>query len=159
MLSRDRKSSRPLLTSLALELISRNLRRIPTNSSALERSEYASRDRDMLWYLLRDSIWQTWTRLVHTLLPKFDVMTYTVRRPKLESFADKTSNVPVVNLVSAFLKDWMPLIDEYHYCALCILCPVLHMLIEIHYRYLLVAAVLCISITCIGCFAIVFHRD
>ncbi|VDC01824.1 unnamed protein product [Peniophora sp. CBMAI 1063] len=97
MLSKDRKSSRPLLASLALELVSRNLRRIPTNSSALERSEYASRDRDMLWYLLRDSIWQTWTR------------------PKLETFADKTASVPLINLVSAFLKDWMPLIDEYHY--------------------------------------------
>ncbi|KZV77080.1 peroxisome membrane protein [Peniophora sp. CONT] len=97
MLSKDRKTSRPLLTSLALELVSRNLRRIPTNSSALERAEYATRDRDMLWYLLRDSIWQTWTR------------------PKLESFADKTANVPLINLASAFLKDWMPLIDEYHY--------------------------------------------
>ena len=59
---RERKSSRPLIVSLALELASRNLRRTPSNSSALERQEYARRDRDLLWYLFRGSIWESWTR-------------------------------------------------------------------------------------------------
>jgi peroxin-16 len=59
---RDRKSSRPLMVSLALELVSRNLRRTPSNSSALERQEYARRDRDLFWYLFRGSIWESWTR-------------------------------------------------------------------------------------------------
>ncbi|KAI0936410.1 hypothetical protein AcW1_000662 [Taiwanofungus camphoratus] len=97
MLSYDRKTNHPLMTALALELISRNLRRVPPPSSSLERSEYAQRDRDMLWYLLRGSIWLTWTR------------------PKLEAFANKTVHVPLLGLFSAFLKDWIPLIDEYHY--------------------------------------------
>ena len=59
---RERKSGRPLLVSLALELLSRNLRRTPSNSSALERQEYARRDRDLFWYLFRGSIWEGWTR-------------------------------------------------------------------------------------------------
>ncbi|TFY79658.1 hypothetical protein EWM64_g4361 [Hericium alpestre] len=92
-----RKSNRPLMVSLALELISRNIRRTPSNSSALERAEYARRDRDLLWYLLRGSIWETWTK------------------PKLESFADRTAQIPVIGVFGAFLKDWMPLIDEYYY--------------------------------------------
>ena len=59
---RERKSSRPLMVSLTLELVSRNLRRTPSSSSALERQEYARRDRDLLWYLFRGSIWESWTR-------------------------------------------------------------------------------------------------
>ena len=59
---RERKSSRPLMVSLTLELVSRNLRRTPSNSSALERQEYARRDRDLFWYLFRGSIWESWTR-------------------------------------------------------------------------------------------------
>ncbi|KAL6309919.1 peroxisome membrane protein [Sparassis latifolia] len=97
MLSSGRKNNRPLVTALALALISRNLRRDPLPSAALERSEYAQRDRDMLWYLLRGSIWQTWTR------------------PKVMAFADTTANIPLLGVFSAFMKDWIPLIDEYHY--------------------------------------------
>ncbi|PSS37659.1 hypothetical protein PHLCEN_2v483 [Hermanssonia centrifuga] len=62
LLSRDRTTNRPLIVALALEFVSRYLRRIPASSSILERSEYARRDRDILWYLLRGSIWETWTR-------------------------------------------------------------------------------------------------
>ncbi|KAL0951245.1 hypothetical protein HGRIS_007963 [Hohenbuehelia grisea] len=97
LLSADRRSSRPLMTALAMEFVSRNLRRSPPPSAALERSEYARRDRDMMWYLFRDSIWTTFTR------------------PKLEAFADRTIHTPVLGLLSAFMKDWIPLIDEYHY--------------------------------------------
>ena len=50
------------MVSLALELVSRNLRRTPSNSSTLERQEYARRDRDLFWYLFRGSIWESWTR-------------------------------------------------------------------------------------------------
>jgi peroxin-16 len=59
---RERKSNRPLMVSLALELVSRNLRRSPSSSSALERQEYARRDRDLFWYLFRGSVWESWTR-------------------------------------------------------------------------------------------------
>lgn len=99
LLSRDRerKSSRPLMASLALELVSRNLRRTPSNSSSLERQEYAQRDRDLFWYLFRGSIWESWTR------------------PKLESLAESSAQWPVLSILGALLHDWMPLIDEYHY--------------------------------------------
>ncbi|KZT02655.1 peroxisome membrane protein [Laetiporus sulphureus 93-53] len=97
MLSKDRKTNRPLTTVLFLELLSRHLRRVPGRSGSLERSEYANRDRDMLWYLLRGSIWQTYTR------------------PKVQAFAARTARVPLLNIFSAFIRDWIPLIDEYHY--------------------------------------------
>jgi len=95
MLSR-RTDNRPLMTALAMELVARNLRRTPP-PSGLERSEYAQRDRDMLWYLLRGSIWETWTR------------------PKVVALAESTASIPLVGVFSAFVKDWIPLIDEYHY--------------------------------------------
>jgi len=94
---RERKSSRPLMVSLALELLSRNLRRTPSNSSALERQEYARRDRNLFWNLFRGSIWESWTR------------------PKLESLADSSTQWPVLGILGALLRDWMPLIDEYYY--------------------------------------------
>lgn len=97
LLSNDRRTNRPLFTSLAIELVSRHLRRIPSNSSALERQEYSRRDRDLFWYLLRGSVWENWTR------------------PKLSTFADGTAKIPFLNLFGGLLKDWMPLIDEYYY--------------------------------------------
>ncbi|KAI0692789.1 peroxisome membrane protein [Cytidiella melzeri] len=97
MLSRDRRTNKPLMTALALEFFSRYLRRAPSSSAVLERSEYARRDRDIVWYLFRDSIWESWTRV------------------KVEGFADRTAHTPLLSILSAFLKDWIPLIDEYHY--------------------------------------------
>jgi len=57
-------SSRPLITALVMEMVSRNLRRKAPAAAALERAEYARRDRDMLWYLLRGSIWKEFTRYI-----------------------------------------------------------------------------------------------
>ncbi|TDL28628.1 peroxisomal membrane protein PEX16 [Rickenella mellea] len=91
------EATNPLVVSLSLELLSRHLRRTPPASSALERAEYARRDRDILWYIFRGSIWKSFTR------------------PKLEAFANKTSHAPLLGLISAFIKDWVPLIDEYYY--------------------------------------------
>jgi hypothetical protein len=42
--------------------------------------------------------------------------TYVLDRPKLEGVVDTTVNVPILGLVSALVKDWIPLIDEYYYC-------------------------------------------
>lgn len=99
MLARDsgRNPKRPVIVALVLEFIARQLRRTPNVKATLERSEYSRRDADIAWYLLRGSIWQTWTR------------------PKLDAFADKTAHLPVLGVVGAFVKDWIPLIDEYHY--------------------------------------------
>ncbi|KAF8521500.1 peroxisomal membrane protein PEX16 [Gautieria morchelliformis] len=96
-LSRQMNSAHSLVLSLSLDLSSRCLRRVPPPSSALERAEYARRDRDLLWYFFRGPIWSSYTR------------------PKLVAFADKTATAPVLGLVSAFMKDWMPLIDDYYY--------------------------------------------
>ena len=40
-------------------------------------------------------------------------------RPKLLSFADRAAHVPFLNVLDVLVKDWIPLIDEYHYCT----CP------------------------------------
>lgn len=107
------------MTALALELLALNLRRVPSQSSVLERSEYARRDRDITWYLLRGSIWDTWTRFVPHISTAFSALTcWDYRRPKLENFANKTAHTPFVGIFSAFVKDWIPLIDEYYYCTL-----------------------------------------
>ncbi|KIM85153.1 hypothetical protein PILCRDRAFT_349833 [Piloderma croceum F 1598] len=44
----NKGSSRPLITALIMEMVSRNLRRAAPAASALERVEYSRRDRDML---------------------------------------------------------------------------------------------------------------
>ena len=62
MLSRDQDTNSPLVTSIVLEMISRNLRRKISVSSSLERSEYARRDREIVWYLFRGAIWRSFTR-------------------------------------------------------------------------------------------------
>jgi len=64
--SQDR-SSRAVIVALFMEFVSRNLRRTPSPSAALERSEYARRDKDMVWYLLRGSIWESYTKFVPKL--------------------------------------------------------------------------------------------
>ena len=105
------------MISLTLEFLSRNLRRTPSNSSALERQEYARRDRDLFWYLFRGSIWDSWTR--------YDIFLSPLRlcdpelrfcSPKLESIAEASERWPILNILSPFLRDWMPLVDEYYYC-------------------------------------------
>jgi hypothetical protein len=37
-------------------------------------------------------------------------------RPKLEALADSSAQWPLLNILGSFLRDWMPLIDEYYYC-------------------------------------------
>lgn len=34
----------------------------------------------------------------------------------MESFAETSAQWPLLNIPGTFLRDWMPLIDEYHYC-------------------------------------------
>lgn len=58
------KSKRPLITMATLEILLRLIRRNPSPSNALERSEYARRDRDLLWYLFRGTVWTGYTRQV-----------------------------------------------------------------------------------------------
>lgn len=96
MLSADRKSNRPLMVSLAMELLSRNIRRVPSNSSSLERAEYARRDRDLFWYLVRGSIWETWTRSVSETIKHVHI-------PKLTSSPDQSWK-PSPTALSAFLS-------------------------------------------------------
>ena len=64
LLARDQHTTNPLIIALFLEFVHRHLRRTPSINAHLERSEYARRDRDIFWYLLRGSIWKEWTRYV-----------------------------------------------------------------------------------------------
>ncbi|KAN0100585.1 Peroxisome membrane protein [Tylopilus felleus] len=97
MLTRGKHKDRALMTVFALELLSRNLRRVPSTSSAVERDEYARRDRDLVWYLLRGSVWDSYTR------------------PKIESIAENIATKPIIGALSMIIRDWIPLIDEYYY--------------------------------------------
>ncbi|TFL03738.1 peroxisome membrane protein [Pterulicium gracile] len=99
LISLDRRSSKPVVTALAMELVARNLRRTPPTSASLERAENAQRDRDMFWYFLRGSIWDTFSK------------------PKLETVLNGTARLPLIGLFSTLAKEWVPLIDEYYYCA------------------------------------------
>lgn len=99
-----------------LELASRNLRRTPSNSSVLERQEYARRDRELIWYLFRGSIWESWTRYGVECNSRTDDADCRVRRPKLESLAETSEQWPVLNVLGALLRNWMPLVDEYYHC-------------------------------------------
>ncbi|KAF9270121.1 peroxisomal membrane protein PEX16 [Marasmius fiardii PR-910] len=97
MLAYNRSSKRPLVVALALEFLSRSLRREPPPSASLERSEYARRDREIFWYLFRGSIWDSYTK------------------PKLEAVAERASTTPIFSLFGTLMKDWIPLLDEYYY--------------------------------------------
>ena len=67
MLAREKRRTNPFMVVLMMELLARNLRRVPQRSAQLERAEYALRDRDMIWYLFRGSIWESWTKYVSPL--------------------------------------------------------------------------------------------
>ena len=108
------RSKRALVVTLGMELLSRGLRRSPPSSAHLERFEYNRRDKDMLWYFLRGSIWEDYTRLVLFSL-KIQVVDFWFR-PKVESLVAKTSRTPLLSIFGAVVKDWIPLINDYYYC-------------------------------------------
>jgi len=87
----------PTVVSLSIDLLSRYLRRSPPSHSVIERSEYARRDRDLLRYLLRGSIWHMYSR------------------PKIVGMMNAFEFRPVFNMLSTLVKDWIPIVDEYHY--------------------------------------------
>lgn len=58
----EESSSRPIVVSIVMELVTSYLRRRPAPSHTLERTEYARRDRALLWYLFRGAIWKDFTR-------------------------------------------------------------------------------------------------
>jgi len=116
LLSTKRYKDKALVTAFAMELISRNLRRTPSSSAVLESDEYARRDRDLLWYLLRGSVWKMYSRFVHfvAILLKSKITTFC--RPKIEALVEKTAGTPIIGVVSSIVKDWIPLVDGYYYC-------------------------------------------
>lgn len=66
-------------------------------------------------------------------------------RPKLDAIVERTASAPLINLLGAVLKDWMPLIDEYYYCKYAICLYSKHPLIVI-VRYGAVVFSLCFGI-------------
>jgi peroxin-16 len=118
MLSTNKHKDKALVTAFAMELISRSLRRTPSNSADLEREEYARRDRDILWYLLRGSVWETYSRSVHSKPVLLKTNISFLFRPKVEAVVEKTANTPILGVLSSIVKDWIPLVDGYYYCEL-----------------------------------------
>lgn len=57
-----RRDFRPLGVAIVLEAMSLALRRDASTTLPLERLEYARRDRDLLWYLLRGPFWDMYTK-------------------------------------------------------------------------------------------------
>ncbi len=54
--------------------------------------------------------------------------------PKIESLAESSARWPILNIFGPFLRDWMPLVDEYYYCELRPLSPLYltYPLVQIH---------------------------
>jgi peroxin-16 len=116
MLSTKKHKDKALVTVFAMEFISRSLRRTPSHSADLEREEYARRDRDILWYLLRGSVWETYSRFVYFMPVSLEPNISILFRPKVEAVVKKTANTPILGVLSSIVKDWIPLVDEYYYC-------------------------------------------
>ncbi|EGG10285.1 uncharacterized protein MELLADRAFT_47234 [Melampsora larici-populina 98AG31] len=104
----------PFLCSLSIEYLSYSLRQAslqepnshqfrpktsnrPSFLSDLEKNELLNRQKAFWQYFLRGPLWALWTQ------------------PKLSRLAQRLSNKPLLNLVSTFLDDYIPLIDEYYY--------------------------------------------
>jgi len=88
---------RPIIVSLLVEALLLSMRKPVSHNLTLERREHARRDRELLWYLFRGAVWQQFSK------------------PKLMAFIASTEHLPVFGIFSALLRDWMPLIDKYHY--------------------------------------------
>ncbi|KAG0151040.1 hypothetical protein CROQUDRAFT_57315 [Cronartium quercuum f. sp. fusiforme G11] len=102
----------PFLCSISIEYLSYSLRKAslhqpycrPKPSSSrprflteIEKAELKSRQRAFWRYFLRGPLWTLWTK------------------PKLSSVAQRLANKPLLNLLSTFIEDYVPLIDEYYY--------------------------------------------
>lgn len=124
----------PYLLSLALEYLAYSLRQSSTSKlshdkasgpmlprqtpSELERQESSKRARAFWWYLLRGPVWESWTKCVALLISQSELyLQLNVHRPRLESMARTFEDKPLVGFVSTMLQDYIPLYDEYYYCA------------------------------------------
>jgi len=87
----------PLLASATVDLLARALRRTPGTACYLERSEYARRDRDLLWYFLRGDVWKMYTR------------------KRIEKLVTSIDRFPVASLLGHVIQEWILLIDNYFY--------------------------------------------
>jgi peroxin-16 len=65
----ERYKNRAITVAIVMEVLARILRRNAPPSSELERAEYARRDRDLLWYLLRGSVWTDFSRYFLLISP------------------------------------------------------------------------------------------
>lgn len=97
------------MLSLALEYFSyhnmaETLRRSPSSStSEVEKQELAKRQRAFWLYFLRGPTWDGWTR------------------GKLQAVQNRLEGVPLLSMLGNIAGDYRSLIDDYHYCELCML--------------------------------------
>ena len=102
MSSLARSTTLPSLIPLVYVLVSRWLRRRPTRGdegmTSLLAEMYAERDSNLVWYLVRGSIWQRYTR------------------PKATAVLNALDRVWGLNLIATLVRDHVDLVDDLYYC-------------------------------------------
>ena len=51
------------------------------------------------------------------LVPVDSLSMTSILRPKVEAVLDSAARAPFIGVFSVVMRDWIPLIDEYYYCA------------------------------------------
>lgn len=82
-------------------LLARTMRRPARGTTPLLAETYGSRDRALMFHLVRGAIWQRWTR------------------GKVMRVVQGFEKVWGVRLVAGIVRDHVELVDEYYYCEYC----------------------------------------
>ena len=90
---------------------------ISRNLSEVEKNEATKRARKFWWYFLRGPMWDGWTKCVGALHRQIlaDVA-FPTYRPKIVGISAALEGKPILGFLSTFVQDYLPLIDEYHFC-------------------------------------------
>jgi peroxin-16 len=88
----------PLIYILVSRLLRRQPRRGDEGMTSLLADTYAERDSNLVWYLVRGSIWQRFTR------------------PKAMGLLKALDKVWGLNLIATLVKDHVDLVDDLYYC-------------------------------------------
>ncbi|EIM23909.1 peroxisome membrane protein [Wallemia mellicola CBS 633.66] len=105
---RTRSEWTPLLISLSMSILSRQLRKydqrnavspyaFDVNKSSIEMNEHMRREQSFIRYLLRGPIWSDFTK------------------PRVESLVHRFENWPLIGLAAGIVGDYIPLVDNYHF--------------------------------------------
>ena len=90
---------------------------IPRNLSDVEKNEATKRARKFWWYFLRGPVWDGWTKSALSLLHVTIADLTRNDRPKVEGISAALEGKPILGFLATFVQDYLPLIDEYHFCT------------------------------------------